>query len=587
MPVIDLRPIRKMTHGGVDYTRLYVGSTLVYDTIDRVLIADTEAVVGTGNSLLATATGIPDWLGSGDLMTTIWPGDLTSIYIGGAMLKDLWDSNGDDRAVTAAAAWIVQEYFTNTGTEVFADPASTQGQETLQYLYWYALTAQQKGAGLFGIYLGWPHSSITSAGDLEMLQKAQYWREWLQARPEITIPVYIIPTPQFVRQAEPVQFAADSNYTRPADEIHLHAWQQIDDGLGHMVKMFLTGAKSPDDPGRAAVLQTHIDNAWAILTTYECTGLGTTTVTAWPVASDPLPSPLPLPGPPAQPAAPTFSAITDTGATVSWVAPADGGSAITSYTMEWRPVGGSITTEAGITTLSEPLTGLTAETEYEARITAINALGSSTPSAWAQFETEATVTGPAILMELTPTTYTGPTLSSGAWPAASGGYRTLAAADPAAIELPLSMAGDGYIVIEVRRPSFSGSLAVLSLSNGGYGSSPWWTLNANGYESKWNTGLVMTTGGQAVSPTFMSSGFVTIEIWKQGSTVSISVNGETPVTSPSAGTGSNATTQMQICRDEGSGGATVDIAAIRVRDGIPDAAGRAADRAWAIAQAPS
>ncbi|MBU3031364.1 hypothetical protein, partial [Paracoccus marinaquae] len=56
-------------------------------------------------------------------MTTIWPGDLTSIYIGGAMLKALWDSDGDDRAVTDADAWIVQEYFGECQELCVSDPA--------------------------------------------------------------------------------------------------------------------------------------------------------------------------------------------------------------------------------------------------------------------------------------------------------------------------------------------------------------------------------------------------------------------------------------------------------------------------------
>ncbi|WP_431356742.1 fibronectin type III domain-containing protein [Paracoccus marinaquae] len=418
-----------------------------------------------------------------------------------------------------------------------------------------------------------------------MLRKAQYWREWLAAH-GVTTPVYLIPTPQFVRQAEPVQFAADGNYTRPSDEIHLHAWQQIDDGLGHMVKMFLTGAKSPDDPERAAVLQTHIDNAWAILTTYGCTGLGTTTVTAWPVASDPLSSPLPLPGPPAQPAAPTFSAITDTGATVSWVAPADGGSAITSYTMEWRPVGGSIATVTDITTLSEPLTGLTAETDYEARITAINALGSSTPSAWGAFETAATPSGPTPLLELTPTTYTGPTPSSGAWPAASGGYRTFTPGDPAPVVLPLALSGSVYVVMAVRKTSFSGgSILITSFNDGNYGDWPLYMIAANGNYGDYSTVIGLAVSGETTAGLGLNGTWAVIEGFVDGGSIArICANGGTDQASGSAGAGSLTTTNLYVCRNESSTGQVVDIAALRVYDDVP--ADRAAERTWVMGQAP-
>lgn len=82
-------------------------------------------------------------------------------------------------------------------------------------------------------------------------------------------------------------------------------------------------------------------------------------------------------------ATPTLSVPTSGGFNVNFVAPNDGGSAITSYTIEvskdnFATISNTFT---GVTTSPKILTGLTPGAKYRARIKAINAIGTSTVSA--------------------------------------------------------------------------------------------------------------------------------------------------------------------------------------------------------------
>jgi hypothetical protein len=88
---------------------------------------------------------------------------------------------------------------------------------------------------------------------------------------------------------------------------------------------------------------------------------------------------------PGTPAAPTVSAITQTTATVSWTAPYDGGSAITSY-------GVQVATDSAFSNVvifqgTGALTGLTPGTTYWTRVRAGNAIGAGPYSTATSFTT--------------------------------------------------------------------------------------------------------------------------------------------------------------------------------------------------------
>lgn len=87
---------------------------------------------------------------------------------------------------------------------------------------------------------------------------------------------------------------------------------------------------------------------------------------------------------PAQVTGLTLGTPTSTTQPLSWSVPADGGSAITDYLIEYKATssGTWLTFSDGVsTTASTTVTGLTASTSYDYRVSAINAIGTGTASA--------------------------------------------------------------------------------------------------------------------------------------------------------------------------------------------------------------
>ena len=104
---------------------------------------------------------------------------------------------------------------------------------------------------------------------------------------------------------------------------------------------------------------------------------------------------------PSAPSAPTISGETADSLTVSWTAPANPGSAITDYDVQYRVSGAASWTDAGHsgTGLTLTLTGLTASTDYEVQVRATNAEG---PGAWS-----ATATATTTAVNVAPTFTSG------------------------------------------------------------------------------------------------------------------------------------------------------------------------------------
>ena len=104
--------------------------------------------------------------------------------------------------------------------------------------------------------------------------------------------------------------------------------------------------------------------------------------------------PAPVIGAPDAPTGVAVSAITQTGATVSWTAPvSDGGSPVTGYKVEYRASATSAWTSVDATTTTATLTGLTATTVYQVQVSAVNVAATSLPSAIVSFTSLGNVPG--------------------------------------------------------------------------------------------------------------------------------------------------------------------------------------------------
>ncbi|HEV2193470.1 MAG TPA: fibronectin type III domain-containing protein [Nitrosopumilaceae archaeon] len=126
---------------------------------------------------------------------------------------------------------------------------------------------------------------------------------------------------------------------------------------------------------------------------------------------------------PAAPAGLTASAVNATRINLSWTAPSNGGSPITGYKIEYKVglgIYSTLTTISGNATTSYSHTALIPSTAYTYRVSAINAIGTSTPSAEASATTPALVTVPAAPAGLTATAVS-PTQINLAWSAPSNG----------------------------------------------------------------------------------------------------------------------------------------------------------------------
>lgn len=89
----------------------------------------------------------------------------------------------------------------------------------------------------------------------------------------------------------------------------------------------------------------------------------------------------------------TLGTATTTTQPLTWTAPADGGSAITDYVVQWSPAGANTWTtfaDGTSTATSATVTGLSANTSYDYRVAAVNAIGQGSYSATATGSTTGT-----------------------------------------------------------------------------------------------------------------------------------------------------------------------------------------------------
>ena len=238
---------------------------------------------------------------------------------------------------------------------------------------------------------------------------------------------------------------------------------------------------------------------------------------------------------PGQPNAPQATRG-DTQVLLSWLAPADGGSAVTGYKVE-KEMGGNWTTvsaDTQSTSTSYTVTGLTNGTAYTFRVTAINANGAGTASSASASVTPVTLPGTPSNLTATP--------SNGqvslAWSPGSGGGSSLTGHSVEAS----TDGGTSWTTVIADTGSALGSATVTGLTNG----TPY-LFRVSGISGS-GTGLPATLGS-AVSPSTTPSA---------PTSVAATVGDQQVVLTWAAGaTGGSAITGYTIERNDGSGWTTV------------------------------
>lgn len=258
----------------------------------RATIAPTEGVAFSAHSFLAFAATVTGDGGSA-VFDALWDGPVLVNYVGFSTLKDRWDANGVDRTGTySGALWATE--FTNPA-DGWPAIASAASRQTLQYLYWYALTAQAKACKALILYPPWSPEGMDI--DAATMARAQSWRDWLVARAEITIPVYVMPVPIIVARFR-ARFAPQTIYS---DGLHLRgptdaAPNKSMDAMGVGLRMMMTGARVADDPGWTVEMRDQVAIVWDTIAEFACTGLGGGAIVTGDFGgADPLAAPLALP----------------------------------------------------------------------------------------------------------------------------------------------------------------------------------------------------------------------------------------------------------------------------------------------------
>lgn len=166
--------------------------------VPRVTLTGSERVGFSAHSFLAQA--VDNIADAGDpFFRNTWAGGYDLGFAPYSSLKTRWDNNGVDRTGSYSnALWVTE--FTNPYAGGWPAIDSAASIETLQYLYWYARMSQAKGCRVMFIYPPWSPQSVGASLDDETMSRAAFWRDWLMARPEITMQIYVMPVPVIVRR---------------------------------------------------------------------------------------------------------------------------------------------------------------------------------------------------------------------------------------------------------------------------------------------------------------------------------------------------------------------------------------------------
>lgn len=218
--------------------------------------------------------------GHGGVLHTEWPGVTEIDFVPFGTAAQTWNGNGLLRTDPVYDFAIVSD-LTLDFANGFPAPGSADFAERMQYLHWFDLEADQRGADVFLQQVWKPRDAPDALEDnLDVwFEAARQWRSQHTGKPQ-----WMIPAGQYVRALRAEAFSVYS------DEVHLSS--QFARGVSYLVWGFLRHEQPTFvQPGDEVVAQI----AWNTLLEWECAGMGGNRTVTVPPFTDPLPDPLPLP----------------------------------------------------------------------------------------------------------------------------------------------------------------------------------------------------------------------------------------------------------------------------------------------------
>lgn len=247
----------------------------------RAPLPPDSTIAFTGHSMIAALFDADDRAyNAGVDFPSLWQGPTLLDFIGWSSNARRWRAMGHARTGRYDRLVMTDLGDLDSG---LPHPASAEGRQNLQHLYWFAMTAIAKGAEPV-LYMPW--SPVVADLDDAAQPILHYERQWLERHTGHRI--WIIPAGLFARALR------DRTADDPAlfvDGVHWRPDGPAPTGLAYLTYQFFAMQRVP----APSLFPETEELAWQVLQDYHWAGFGGQSALPALEIEDPLPDPAPLP----------------------------------------------------------------------------------------------------------------------------------------------------------------------------------------------------------------------------------------------------------------------------------------------------
>lgn len=275
-------PTRRHVLGLLGGAALWPALPSVAAASRRAPLPPDATIAFTGHSMIAALFDADNRAyNAGVDFPSLWQGPTLLDFIGWSSNAKRWRAMGHARTARYDRLVITDLGDLDSG---LPHPASPEGRQNLQHLYWFAMTAIAQGAQPV-LYMPW--SPVAADLDEPAQQVLHYERQWLETH--TGQPVWIIPAGLFARGLR--QRVADDGALF-VDGVHWRPDGPGPTGLAYLTWQFFAMRRLP----APSLFPEAEELAWQVLQDYRWAGFGGAQAVAALEIDDPLPDPAPLPG---------------------------------------------------------------------------------------------------------------------------------------------------------------------------------------------------------------------------------------------------------------------------------------------------